>query len=42
MKLKRIEGGWTDKWDDDWGIEVISEGHTIIICLECYCKMMRW
>jgi hypothetical protein len=31
----------TDKWDEDWGIEVISEGRIVIICLGCYGKIVR-
>jgi hypothetical protein len=31
----------TDQWDDDWGIEVISEGHIVIICLGCYRKIIK-
>lgn len=31
----------TDKWDNDWGIEVLSEGKIVIICLECYGKLIK-
>jgi len=35
---------WSDKWDDDWGIERIYNGKIVIICLECYRKLsnFRW
>ncbi|MEM1564345.1 MAG: hypothetical protein QW161_06720 [Candidatus Bathyarchaeia archaeon] len=32
----------TDKWDDSWGIETILEGLIVIVCLECYDKMIKW
>lgn len=29
------------KWDDDWGIEVFFKDKKVIICLECFARMIR-
>jgi len=40
-KVIPLEQASTDKWDDEWGIEVISEGRIVIICFGCYAKIIR-
>jgi len=32
----------TAKWDTDWGIEVYSGRHFIVICLQCYEHIVRF
>ena len=38
-KIIPLEQKSIDKWDGDWGIEVIWRGYIAIICLECYSWM---